>query len=46
VQYIFLWAWGRQTQGPPRAADTLATPLAPFAPLCASLGTVGYFQKA
>jgi len=27
VQYVFLWAWGRQTQGPPRAAHTLATPL-------------------
>jgi len=27
VQYVFLWAWGRQTQEPPRAAHTLATPL-------------------
>jgi len=27
VQYIFLWAKGRQTQGPPLAAHTLATPL-------------------
>jgi len=27
VQYVFLWAWGRQTQGPHRAAHTLATPL-------------------
>jgi len=27
VQYVFLWAWGRQTQGPPWAAHTLATPL-------------------
>jgi len=26
VQYIFLLAWGRQTQGSPRAAHTLATP--------------------
>ena len=27
VQYAFLWASGRQTQGPPQAAHTLATPL-------------------
>jgi len=27
VQYVFLWAWGRQTQGPPKAAHTPATPL-------------------
>jgi len=27
VQYVFLWAWGRETQGPPRADHTLATPL-------------------
>jgi len=30
VQYIFLWARGRQTQGPPRAAHILATPLPSF----------------
>ena len=27
MQYVFLWASGRQTQGPPRAAHTLATTL-------------------
>jgi len=27
VQYVFLWAWGHQTQEPPWAAHTLATPL-------------------
>ena len=27
MQYVFLWASGRQTQWPPRAAHTLATPL-------------------
>jgi len=26
-QYVFLWAWGRQAQEPPRAPHTLATPL-------------------
>jgi len=27
VQYVFLWAWRRQTQGTPRTAHTPATPL-------------------
>jgi len=27
VQYVFLWAWGRQIEGSPRAVHTLATPL-------------------
>ena len=29
MQYVFLWASGHQTQGPPQAAHTLATPLGP-----------------
>jgi len=34
VQYVFLWAWGRQTQGPPRAVHTLATPLPTYGVSC------------